>query len=138
MRKLTGNLTDLFYLTSNYCFSLHTMKVAILLYVVKLLFFIPDGALGAYQSAGCSDEGCGIPCYLRPASDTCHYTDHSDSPCDDGSGDDLLNELWFLNNTFVRLQDKLIQKGISEDDGRAELYHNEPILGTVNIIRAIY
>lgn len=82
-----------------------------------VLFILLIGAtiaMGAYQSAGCSDEGCGIPCYLRPAEDICHYTEHVESPCDDGGGDDLLKQLWNLNNTLVRLQEKLVQKGISK------------------------
>ena len=72
-------------------------------------------ALGAYQSAGCSDEGCGIPCYnMRPAEDNCHYTDHGNSPCDAGGGDELVEQLLVLNDTLVRLEEKLIQKGISK------------------------
>ena len=81
---------------------------------VLLLLLRSSTVLGAYQSAGCSDEGCGIPCYLRPAENSCHYTDHGSSPCDDGGGDDLLMQLSNLNSTLVRLQEKLIQKGISK------------------------
>lgn len=78
------------------------------------ILIVPHFGLGAYQSAGCSDEGCGIPCYLRPANDECHYTDSDDSSCSDGGGDDLLNQLWNLNDTLVRLHNKLVQKGISK------------------------
>lgn len=78
------------------------------------LLVVSDAVLGGYQSAGCSDEGCGIPCYLRPAEDDCHYTDHGDSPCDSGGGDELLDRLWVLNDTLVRLKEKLIQKGVSK------------------------
>ena len=67
---------------------------------------------GEFQSAGCSDEGCGIPCYLKPAEDECHYT--AQDPCSAGDASDLTMELHFLNNSLVRLQEKLIQKGISK------------------------
>lgn len=67
---------------------------------------------GDFQSAGCSDEGCGIPCYLRPAEDECHYTPQD--PCSAGDADDLANELSRLNSSIVRLQEKLIQKGVSK------------------------
>ena len=70
------------------------------------------GVEGDYQSAGCSDEGCGIPCYMRPAEDNCHYTDHD--PCDGGGATELDQQLWLLNNSLVRLQEKLVQKGISK------------------------
>ena len=77
-----------------------------------------DFALGAYQSAGCSDKGCGIPCYLRPAEDDCHYTDHGgSSPWDAEGGDELVEQLRKINNTLVRLEEKLnhlIRKGISK------------------------
>lgn len=69
---------------------------------------------GEYQSAGCSDEGCGIPCYLRPAEDDCHYTEHD--ACDGGGATALDQQLWLLNNSLVRLQEKLVQKGISKYD----------------------
>lgn len=81
----------------------------------KLFLFIVLSAtsvLGDYESAGCSDEGCGIPCYLRPAEDECHYTEHT--PCDGGGASDLEKQLWQLNNSLVRLEEKLIQKGVSE------------------------
>ncbi len=86
----------------------------IILVGMYILLLSVDLTIGTYQSAGCSDEGCGVPCYLRPAEDDCHYTSQGDSPCDDGNGGDLLNKLWILNNTLTRLQNKLIQKGISE------------------------
>ena len=65
-----------------------------------------------FLSAGCSDEGCGIPCYLRPAEDSCHYTVHD--PCDSGGATELDLQLSFLNNSLIRLQEKLIQKGVSK------------------------
>lgn len=65
-----------------------------------------------YQSAGCSDEGCGIPCYLRPPEDDCHYT--KSDPCDGGGTTELDEQLRLLNNSLVRLQEKLVQKGISK------------------------
>ena len=69
--------------------------------------------MGSYESAGCSDEGCGIPCYLRPAEDECHYTEHT-RPCDGGGASDLEQQLWFLNNSLVRLREKLVQKRVSK------------------------
>lgn len=71
---------------------------------------------GEYQSAGCSDEGCGIPCYLRPAEDDCHYTKHD--PCDGGGATELDLQLQLLNNSLVRLQEKLVQKGISKSSDK--------------------
>ncbi len=68
-----------------------------------------------YESAGCSDQGCGIPCYLKPPDDDCHYTPHD--PCSEGGGaSDLDLQLSYLNESLVRLQEKLIQKNISEFD----------------------
>lgn len=83
--------------------------------IFLLVLLFANATFGAYQSAGCSDEGCGIPCYLRPAGDTCHYTRDDSASCCNGSGDYLKKELWTLNSTLIRLQNKLIQKGISED-----------------------
>ena len=79
-----------------------------------LLLFLLGSAYvrGEYQSAGCSDEGCGIPCYLRPPEDDCHYTKHDS--CDGGGATELDQQLWLLNNSLVRLQEKLVQKGISK------------------------
>jgi len=74
--------------------------------------FLLKTACGAYPSAGCSDEGCGIPCYLRPAEDECHYTEPNQ--CDSAGATELDQHLWLLNNSLVRLQEKLIQKGISK------------------------
>ena len=68
--------------------------------------------LADFQLAGCLEEGCGIPCYLRPPEDQCHYTEHS--PCDAGGATILEDQLELLNNSLVRLQEKLIQKGISK------------------------
>ena len=65
-----------------------------------------------YESAGCSDEGCGIPCYLKPPGDNCHYAEHN--PCGDEGVTDLDLQLAMLNDSLVRLQEKLIQKNISE------------------------
>ena len=78
-----------------------------------LLFVGVLRVTGEYQSAGCSDEGCGIPCYLRPAEDDCHYTEQD--PCDGGGASALDQQLWLLNNSLVRLQEKLVQKGLSKD-----------------------
>ena len=69
---------------------------------------------GEFQSAGCSDEGCGIPCYLRPAEDECHYSLSPPDPCNAGGATDLERDLSFLNDSLVRLQIKLIQKGVSK------------------------
>ena len=70
-------------------------------------------AKGEYQSAGCSDVGCGIPCYLRPSEDNCHYIDHN--PCgSDQPIRDVDEQLYLLNVSLVRLQEKLIQKGVSK------------------------
>ena len=81
--------------------------------VLSILCLLSTTFVGAdYQSAGCSDEGCGIPCYLRPAEDDCHYTEHD--PCDSGGATELDEQLRLLNNSLVRLQEKLIQKGISK------------------------
>ena len=66
----------------------------------------------AYESAGCSDQGCGIPCYLKPPGDECHYT--KNDPCNEGGATDLDLQLSYLNESLVRLQEKLIQKNISK------------------------
>ena len=83
---------------------------------VSLLFLLAVtlSVRGKYPSTTCSDDGCGvgIPCYLRPAEDECHYTDTD--PCEGGDATALDQQLWLLNNSLVRLQEKLIQKGISE------------------------
>lgn len=85
------------------------MKIATLL---SFLFAFLAGSGGEYQSAGCSDEGCGIPCYLRPAENDCHYT--KQDPCDGGGATELDRQLGLLNDSLVRLQEKLVQKGISK------------------------
>ena len=67
----------------------------------------------AYESAGCSDQGCGIPCYMRPASDNCHYKPHS--PCSNEGYDlDLENLILNLNSSLHRLENKLVQKRVSK------------------------
>ena len=79
-----------------------------------IFFWVVIGLCRAeFESAGCSDEGCGIPCYLRSAEDDCHYIKHDDS-CDGGGITELDQQLWLLNNSLVRLQEKLIQKGIGK------------------------
>lgn len=83
------------------------VRVFVFLFLAEVLY-----VSGEYPSAGCSDEGCGIPCYLRPAENECHYTDHS--PCDGGGATELDQQLWLLNNSLVRLQKKLVQKGVSK------------------------
>ena len=88
------------------------MAIAVLVSFALVFLGIAAEVRGEYQSAGCSDEGCGIPCYLRPAEDDCHYTDHD--PCDGGGATELDQQLWLLNNSLVRLQEKLVQKGISK------------------------
>jgi len=65
-----------------------------------------------YVSIGCQDDGCGIPCYLKPPGDECHYT--KQSPCSDGDASDLDLQISYLNESLVRLQEKLIQKNISK------------------------
>ena len=69
----------------------------------------------AYKSAGCSDEGCGIPCYMRPAADDCHYKPQS--PCSNEGYDlDLENLILDLNSSLHRLENKLVQKAISKSN----------------------
>ena len=65
-----------------------------------------------YQPAGCSDEGCGIPCYMRPVEDPCHYQKHS--PCNDDGPTDIEEWVFNLNSSLHRLENKLIQKGVSK------------------------
>ena len=78
--------------------------------------------LAEYESAGCSDEGCGIPCYMRPAEDPCHYQKHS--PCSDEGSGDLEQWVLNLNSSLHRLVNKLIQKGISKSQSiRSILSH---------------
>ena len=82
-------------------------------FVLLTFVLIVSRSTAEYEAAGCSDEGCGIPCYMRPVEDPCHYQQHS--PCnDDGSATDL--ELWIrnLNSSLHRLENKLIQKGVSK------------------------
>ena len=80
---------------------------------VSLFMLFLCVAKGEYQSAGCSDVGCGIPCYLRPPEDNCHYIDHN--PCgNDQPIRDVDEQLYLLNVSLVRLQEKLIQKGVSK------------------------
>lgn len=80
------------------------LPVALLLAVTK--------SLAEYEPAGCSDEGCGIPCYMRPVEDPCHYQPHS--PCEDGGPTDLEQLIYNLNSSLHRLENKLIQKGVSK------------------------
>lgn len=84
-----------------------TCGVIILLMFARTLYVVAD-----FQSAGCSDEGCGIPCYIKPAEDTCHYK--VSDPCENGGASNLDHQLWVLNTSLVRLQEKLIQKGVSK------------------------
>ena len=69
-------------------------------------------SIGEYEAAGCSDEGCGIPCYMRPVDDPCHYQQHS--PCNDEGSTDLEKWIHNLNSSLHRLGNKLIQKGVSK------------------------
>lgn len=81
--------------------------------LLSCILLIVGKAEAEFESAGCSDEGCGIPCYLKPADDDCHYTEHDS--CGGGSdAGDLDDQIRLLNNSLVRLQEKLIQKGISK------------------------
>ena len=75
-----------------------------ILSVVCLL--VSSSTRAAYESAGCSDEGCGIPCYMRPAADSCHYKPFS--PCsNEGYDIDLENVILNLNSSLHRLENKL-------------------------------
>lgn len=90
------------------------MSLCYLLLSFGVLFLAGLGSVRAdFESAGCSDEGCGIPCYLKPPEDDCHYTPHD--PCNDNKeATDLDVQLSSLNESLVRLQEKLIQKNISK------------------------
>lgn len=88
-----------------------------------------------YEPAGCSDEGCGIPCYMRPVEDPCHYQPHS--PCNEEGSTDLEQWLGNLNSSLHRLENKLIQKGVSKlikTHATSELYLIHHIATRVIII----
>ena len=80
--------------------------------VPLVLLMAARECIAEYEPAGCSDEGCGIPCYMRPVDDPCHYQPHS--PCDDGGPTDLEQLIFNLNSSLHRLENKLIQKGVSK------------------------
>ena len=89
--------------------SLAVTSTVILTFAVCLL----ANTRAAYESAGCSDQGCGIPCYMRPAADSCHYKPHS--PCSNEGYDlDLENLILNLNSSLHRLENKLVQKRVSK------------------------
>ena len=77
-----------------------------------VLISLAPRSLAEYEAAGCSDEGCGIPCYMRPVDDPCHYQQHS--PCNDEGSTDLEKWIHNLNSSLHRLGNKLIQKGVSK------------------------
>ena len=78
-----------------------------------IICFTASGTRAAYESAGCSDQGCGIPCYMRPAADNCHYKPFS--PCSNEGYDlDLENLILNLNSSLHRLENKLVQKRVSK------------------------
>ena len=81
-------------------------KVSIPLLI--LLTFASSDARGA----GCSSDGCGIPCYLRDAEDSCHYRTRDDSGCSSTHG--LEEQLQQMNKSLTDLQDRLVKKGISK------------------------
>ena len=84
-------------------------STAVLTFAVCLL----ASTRAAYESAGCSDQGCGIPCYMRPAADNCHYKPFS--PCgNEGYDLDLENLILNLNSSLHRLENKLVQKRVSK------------------------
>ena len=83
----------------------------------RLSFFLVAAALyclagAGYVSIGCQDDGCGIPCYLKPPGDECHYT--RQDPCNAGDASDLEWQISYMNESLVRLTEKLIQKNISK------------------------
>ena len=65
------------------------------------------------SDAGFSDSG--VPCYLHPSSDKCHYRAKPDSPtCTSAEQRQRLTEgIRQLNRTFTVLETKLISLGIS-------------------------
>ncbi len=80
---------------------------------VMLYLLAASSTRAAYESAGCSDQGCGIPCYMRPAADSCHYKPYS--PCsNEGYDIDLENLILNLNSSLHRLENKLVQKRVSK------------------------
>lgn len=87
-------------------------RMIFLAYEIAIFFAKIFCVAADFQSAGCSDEGCGIPCYIKPAEDSCHY--QVSDPCDNGGATNLDHQLWVLNTSLVRLQEKLIQKGVSK------------------------
>ena len=60
-------------------------------------------------------SGSGVPCYLHPSSDKCHYRAKPDSPtCTSAEQRQRLTEgIRQLNRTFTVLETKLISLGIS-------------------------
>ena len=92
----------------------HMASLAVISAVVlTLTACFLDNAGAAYESAGCSDQGCGIPCYMRPAADSCHYKPFS--PCsNEGYDIDLENLILNLNSSLHRLENKLVQKRVSK------------------------
>lgn len=83
-----------------------------LLIVLPLILLSSTFSRAKYEPAGCSDEGCGIPCYMRPVEDPCHYQPHS--PCNEEGSTDLEQWVENLNSSLHRLENKLIQKGVSK------------------------
>ena len=93
----------------------HVMAAKSKLSIFYALCLLAHTCRAAYKSAGCSDEGCGIPCYMRPAADNCHYKPQS--PCSNEGYDlDLENFILDLNSSLHRLENKLVQKSISESN----------------------
>lgn len=84
----------------------------ILLIVFLSILLSSTCSRAKYEPAGCSDEGCGIPCYMRPVEDPCHYQPHS--PCNEEGSTDLEQWVQNLNSSLHRLENKLIQKGVSK------------------------
>ena len=97
------------YLARAHMASLTAASALVLMFAVWSL----ENTRAAYESAGCSDQGCGIPCYMRPAADSCHYKPYS--PCgNEGYDLDLENLILNLNSSLHRLENKLVQKRVSK------------------------
>jgi hypothetical protein len=88
------------------------MKIALVAIIVALSFTAhPQGVKGSQSSSG-------VPCYLHPAADGCHYnqrpgTDHD--TCTTPADKKRLNAgILLVNRTLSSLEQQLIRLGVSK------------------------
>jgi len=82
---------------------------------IFLFFIASSGASSSFSSAG-------VPCYLHPSADGCHYTPRSDSDnCSTTPArrESMSKRIAAVNRTLAALELQLIRLGVSKlaDDG---------------------